>query len=113
MITFNLCRILEAMLVTMGTTIVAFVAAMTLGDCRRLPEQVNLIVTVYGLWLLQSICVSVCLALAAYCLETNESNLMQFLLLKLILDSAQQDITFIYGHNLFQHNNNWRFFVYR
>ncbi|XP_070207579.1 H(+)/Cl(-) exchange transporter 6-like [Littorina saxatilis] len=34
----KLVRILEAVLVTMGTTIVAFVAAMTLGDCRRIPD---------------------------------------------------------------------------
>ena len=49
----------------------------------------QLIVTVYGLWLLQTlyVCVSVCvcLALAANCSETNEPILMRFLLLNLVL----------------------------
>ncbi|KAL8597704.1 Chloride transport protein 6 [Nucella lapillus] len=34
-------RILEAILVTMTTTTVAFVAAMTLGDCRKIPDSIG------------------------------------------------------------------------
>ena len=50
-------------------------------------SYVNVIVTICGLWLLQtlSVCLSVCLTLAAYYLETNELILMRFVLLNLVL----------------------------
>ncbi|XP_041377283.1 chloride transport protein 6-like [Gigantopelta aegis] len=41
-------RILEAMLVAMLTTTIAFVAAMTLGECRKMPTQVNGTETIEG-----------------------------------------------------------------
>nr|KAG5704387.1 hypothetical protein BaRGS_031093 [Batillaria attramentaria] len=34
-------RVLEAVLVVMMTTIIAFVAAMTLGDCRKIPDPTD------------------------------------------------------------------------